>query len=96
MQTLKSILLPGALCGLILYFSYHALAGEQGLAAWTHLQGEEKTLQKELASIKAEQASVETNLVRLRDDTMDLDYIEELVRTRMSYARPDEILVAAR
>ena len=35
-------------------------------------------------------------LVRLRDRTMDLDYVEEIARTKLSYVRPDEVLVAVR
>jgi hypothetical protein len=31
LKTGKAVLLPGAIAALILYFSYHAIAGEQGL-----------------------------------------------------------------
>jgi cell division protein FtsB len=96
MNALKAMLLPGAICTAILYFSYHALAGDQGLAAWTRLQAEERALQAQLDALKAQRASLSVSLVRLRDDTLDLDYVEELARTRLAYARRDEVLVAAR
>jgi cell division protein FtsB len=95
-KTAKAILLPGAIGALILYFSYHALAGDQGLAAWTELQNEEARLNGEIERLKSEKAALEASLVRLRDKTMDLDYVEEIARTKLSFVRPDELLVAVR
>jgi cell division protein FtsB len=96
MQTAKAFLLPAAIGAMILYFSYHALAGDQGLAAWNGLQEEEEHLEAELARLESERAVLETSLDRLRDRTLDLDYVEEIARTRLSYVRPDEVLVAVR
>lgn len=96
LKTAKAILLPGAIVALILYFSYHAIAGEQGLAAWGNLQKQEDSLLAEIDTLKAERAALEISLERLRDRTLDLDYVEEIARTRLSYVRPDEILVAVR
>jgi cell division protein FtsB len=92
----KAILLPGAIGALILYFSYHALAGDQGLARWTRLQGDQEQLEGQIVQLKAERDVLEASLVRLRDKTMDLDYVEEIARTKLSYVRPDEVLVAVR
>ena len=96
LKTAKAILLPGAIAALILYFSYHAIAGDQGLAAWGGLQKEEEYLQAEIDSLKAERATLEKSLIRLQERTLDLDYVEEIARTRLSYVRPDEVLVAVR
>src|SRR5688572_21977002 len=96
MKAVKAILLPGVIGALILYFSYWALAGDQGLARWTTLQGDEETLIADIERLKAERDVLETSLVRLRDKTIDLDYVEEIARTKLSYVRPDELLVAVR
>jgi cell division protein FtsB len=96
LKTAKAILLPGAIGALILYFSYHALAGDQGLAAWTELQNDEARLTAEIERLTTEKATLEASLVRLRDKTMDLDYVEEIARTKLSFVRPDELLVAVR
>jgi len=96
LKTGKAVLLPGAIVALILYFSYHAIAGEQGLAAWGALQQQEEKLLSQIDMLKAERATLEISLERLRDRTLDLDYLEEIARTRLSYVRPDEILVAIR
>ena len=92
----KAILLPGAIGALILYFSYHALAGEQGLARWAQLQNDETRLESDIVRLKAERDVLEASLVRLRDKSLDLDYVEEIARTKLSYVRPDEVLVAVR
>jgi len=92
----KAILLPGVIGALMLYFSYHALAGEQGLARWTKLQGDQAQLEAQIVQMKAERDVLEASLSRLRDTTMDLDYVEEIARTKLSYVRSDEVLVAVR
>jgi cell division protein FtsB len=96
LRTAKAIVLPGLLGALILYFSYWALAGDQGLARWTELQGEEEQLMAEIEHLKAERDVLAASLMRLREQTMDLDYIEEIARTKLSFVRPDEVLVAVR
>lgn len=96
LKTGKAVLLPGTIAALILYFFYHAIAGEQGLAAWGDLQKQEEKLLSQIDMLKAERATLEISLERLRDRTLDLDYVEEIARTRLSYVRPDEILVAIR
>jgi cell division protein FtsB len=83
MKAINAILLPTALGGVILYFSYHALAGDHAL-------------KEQLATLEAERDSLERSLGRLREATLDLDYVEELARTKLSFARPDEILIAVR
>ena len=92
----KAILLPGAIGALILYFSYHALAGEQGLARWAQLQNDETKLEADIVRLKAERDALETSLVRLRDKTLDLDYVEEIARTKLSYVRSDELVLTLR
>ena len=96
LQTAKASLLPAGIGALILYFSYHALAGDQGLSAWNGLQTEETEMEARLAELEAERAALQHSLDRLRDRTLDMDYVEEIARTRLSYVRPDEVLVAVR
>ncbi len=95
-RTIQSVLPPVFLGGIIVYFSYHALAGDQGLAKWTELQSQERELKAQLTRLRAERNQLDGQLDRLRDGSLDLDYVEELARTKLSYARPDELLVAIR
>ena len=96
LRTAKAFLLPGVIVTLILYFSYWALAGDQGLARWTKLQNDEQKLTQQIADLKTQRDTLKASLMKLRDGTLDLDYVEEIARTKMSYVRPDELLVAVR
>jgi cell division protein FtsB len=96
MRVLKTTLPIVMLALAIMYFSYHALAGDQGLAQWTRLQAEQKVLQAKIDALRGEREVLQRHVARLRDESLDLDYIEELARTKLSYARRDEMLVAAR
>lgn len=95
-RAVQAFLLPTAIGVAIIYFSYHALAGDQGLRAWTELQQQEAALKTRLEGLEVERIALEASLARLRDDTIDLDYVEELARTKLSYVRADEVLVAVR
>ena len=75
MKYVNAIVLPTILIGVILYFSYHALAGEQGLAHWTRLQAQEDDLRQELAKVQANRDALKVSIARLKDDTLDLDYV---------------------
>jgi cell division protein FtsB len=92
----KAFLLPAAIGALMIYFCYHALSGDQGLAAWAELQTEEAELEEQIVTLKEQRADIHASLARLRDSTMDLDFVEEIARTKLSYVRPDELLVSAR
>jgi cell division protein FtsB len=95
-RAVQAFLLPTALGIAILYFSYHALAGDQGLRAWTELQKQETLLKADLLALELQRAELEASLARLRDDTLDLDYVDELARTKLSYVRADEVIVTVR
>ncbi len=85
-----------ALSALILYFSYHAFAGEQGLGAWSDLQAEISELRAELAKLEAEKAALEDGIRRLDPDNPDPDFVAQLARERLGYTLPGEIVVSAK
>ncbi|MBI1338735.1 septum formation initiator [bacterium] len=91
---MRDLVAPGALGLLILYFCYHAVSGEQGLVRWAELQKDEEALEAELARLEIARDQLSGSLSRLRPDTLDLDYVEDLARTKLSFARPDEVLLA--
>jgi cell division protein FtsB len=95
-QRVMAFLSLTAIGGVVLYYSYHGLAGEYGLLRWSELQAEEARLRSDLEGLEAERSRMETRLARLRDSSLDLDYLEEIARVRLAYVRPDEVLVALR
>ncbi len=90
---MTSRLAGAGLTGLILYFAYHAFAGEQGLGRWSDLQREALGLQDELDALQTEIAALERDIVRLTPETADPDFIEALAREKLAFAYPDELIV---
>lgn len=81
------------LCLLMLYFAFHALAGEAGLGAWSDTQAELEAKRAELAALEAEIDRLETDIHRLTPGSVDPDYIEMLARERLAFVYPDEIIL---
>lgn len=90
---MRTILLQVVLGLILIYFAYHALAGDQGLARWTQLQKTEKTLIAEREELILEKTRLEDRITRLQAESMDLDYVEELARRKLAYARKNEIIL---
>ncbi len=81
------------LAGLVFYFGYHGLNGEQGMLAWAAYNDRIGELEAELAIVRAERAQLENRASRLRDASLDLDLIDERARDMLNVARPDEYVI---
>ncbi len=75
------------------YFSAHALAGQNGLLAWIELQKQATSLEAELQSVRAQRIETSHRIARLRDASLDLDYVEERAREVLGYARPTDVIL---
>jgi cell division protein FtsB len=80
----------------IAYFACNALRGENGLIAWAAEKRKIAALGADLAKAKATHADLETRAARLREDTLDPDYLEERARALVGLGRPGDIVVPAR
>ena len=86
--------LAGALLSILLvYFGYHALAGEQGLNEWRRMQVEAQKLEADLAEVEADITRLETMIERLAKSDIDEDYVEELIHDRLIYAHKSELML---
>jgi cell division protein FtsB len=63
----------------ILYLGAHAVTGRQGLVAYVDLQAQERVLEQRVASLEAEHDELEARAARLRPETLDLDYLDEII-----------------
>jgi cell division protein FtsB len=77
------------------YFAGHALAGESGLIAWAGEKRQLAALEAELVETRATLALLEDRAARLRDETLDLDYLDERARALLGMGRPGDIVVPA-
>ena len=83
----------GSLCCLILYFAYHAFAGEAGLGAYADKQTILAEREAELAALEAEIERLEADILRVSPETIDPDYVEALARERLAYVFPNEYVI---
>jgi cell division protein FtsB len=85
---------PQALfAALVVYFAGHGLAGEQGLIAWRATEAAIAAEEARLAALDLEVADLERRADRLRDGSLDLDYLDERARAVAHVAHPRDIVV---
>ncbi len=76
-----------------LYFAFHAVQGEYGLFSRVQIEAEEKDLTRELETLQSQLAVLRNKTMRLSDQFLDLDLLDERARDVLGLLRPDEILV---
>lgn len=81
------------LTGLVFYFGYHGLSGDQGVLAWAGYQTRIVELEDELALAEAERIALERRAERLREGSLDLDLLDERARDILNFAHPDDFVV---
>ena len=90
---MSSKLAGASLSALVLYFAYHAFAGDQGLGRWSDMQREAQDLEDDLEALLAEIDALESDIARLSPETADADYIEGLARRKLGFAYPGELIL---
>lgn len=81
---------------LIGYFGYHAIQGKHGLEARSRLIERSAQLEREIRALQTVLASLETETALLSETAPNADYIEELARDMLGFARPDEQILIER
>jgi len=78
---------------LVLYFAYHAFAGESGLGNWSDMQAEISEKEAVLAQIDLEISHLKRDIARLTPGQIDPDLVEELARKKLAFVYPGEIIL---
>lgn len=91
-----SRLAVAGLSALILYFAFHAFAGDQGLGAWSDKQREVDALERKLAELEAERDRLRVETAMLDPRNPDPDYVETLARETLGYVKVNEFAVAVK
>lgn len=79
--------------GLCVYFTFAAVQGDYGLFRRAEITAESNHLRLQLAELKLEVARMENLTLRLSDDYLDLDLLDEQVRSVLGMVRSDEIVI---
>jgi len=75
------------------YFSYHLLNGARGAISWATLSRELESLEKELKDLKEDNAFLENKISLLRNNSIDLDLLEEQAQTILGFAHKSDLIV---
>ncbi|KCZ50763.1 FtsB family cell division protein [Hyphomonas pacifica] len=90
---MKSRFGAAGLCLLVLYFAYHAFAGEKGLGRWSDAQIELEDRKTELARIETEITRLQTDIRRLTPGSVDPDFVEAMAREKLAFVYPNEVVL---
>lgn len=78
---------------LSLYFMFAAIQGDYGLFRRAEILAEGDTLRAQLAQARTEVMQMENLTLRLSDDYLDLDLLDEQARSVLGIVRADEIVI---
>ncbi|MEP2921011.1 septum formation initiator family protein [Sulfitobacter sp.] len=78
---------------LSLYFMFAAIQGDFGLFRRAEILAEADALNAQLDEVRTEVAKMENLTLRLSDDYLDLDLLDEQARSVLGMVRSDEIVI---
>ena len=76
-----------------LYFVFHTFNGERGLYALLKENRKYEVLTSELARVRTQRDNLEHDVKLLRNESLDLDMLDEQVRSNLGMAGADEVMV---
>ncbi|AEI93418.1 MULTISPECIES: FtsB family cell division protein [Roseobacter] len=79
--------------GLGTYFTFAAVQGDFGVFKRAEITAEASMLRQQLHAVKADVDEMENLTLRLSDDYLDLDLLDEQVRRVLGMIRADEIVI---
>ena len=87
-------LLVTAICiGMLGYFGWHAFYGNRGFDYLAKQQGSIASLNQELAALQQRHVQFEGRVALLRPESVDPDMLEEMARSQLGLARPNDLIV---
>jgi cell division protein FtsB len=76
-----------------IYFVFHIFNGERGLYALLKENRKFEVLSTELERVQTERANLERDVKLMRSESLDLDMLDEQVRSNLGLAGVDEVMV---
>lgn len=78
---------------LVVYFAYHLIQGDRGMAAWVALSQQVRDAKTVLVSVETERKTIEQRVDLLRPDHLDRDMLDERVRATLNLVGPHEVVI---
>ena len=79
--------------GLLGFFAWHAMEGPRGFKFREKLATHSEELTGELAAIEKQRADTEHRVALLRPESVDPDMLDEMARSTLDVAGPNELIV---
>ncbi len=76
-----------------LYFIFASVQGDYGLFRRVQISAELRDLSARRDALAEEISTLSNKTLRLSDDYLDLDLLDEQVREILGYIRPDEVVI---
>jgi len=81
---------PVLACAFVMmYCGYVAVFGSSGIMALSGYEQQARTLQGQLDAVRAEREALQSNVVRLRPETLDWDLVEQEAQRKLGHAAPN-------
>lgn len=93
LSSFKSAIGGAAFLAVAAYFVSAAVQGDFGVVKRVQITAQKQALTAERDRLKAEVGRMQNLTLRLSDDYLDLDLLDERVRNVMGYVRADEIVI---
>lgn len=84
---------PAVALLIIAFFGGYALAGPNGVIVWGDYRHQLEQRQVELAKLEARKKVIANRVALLDPKKANPDLADELIRERLGYAHPDEIII---
>ncbi len=84
---------PAIALMIIGFFGGYALVGPNGVLAWGDYRRELSRKEAQLAQLEAQKRVVENRVALLDPRKANPDLADELIRKRLGYSHPDEIII---
>ncbi|GHU16546.1 hypothetical protein FACS189472_01830 [Alphaproteobacteria bacterium] len=92
-RNLKSVASNAVWICIVGYFLFHIFSGARGAVSWAKLSYESDRLERELLSLKEENAFLENKIKLIRDDNLDLDLLEEQARNLLGMTNENDLVI---
>ncbi len=92
-ELVKAAAGPAIALMIIGFFGGYALVGPNGVLAWGDYRKELSSKEAQLAQLEAQKGVVENRVALLDPRKANPDLADELIRKRLGYSHPDEIII---
>ena len=88
-----ALTLPVVCAGLVAYFAYFAVQGDQGIVVLTALRSQTGEASQRLDKLTAQREQLENRVRLLRSDSLDPDMLDERARYQLDYVNPHDLVL---